>query len=73
MSPGLKVLPAILSQFTTLHPQTCVALSLSDSFVDIVEQDYDLAIRISGPPRDESTIWRKICKVPRVLGAAPST
>ena len=70
MSLGLMVLPTVLSQFATLHPQTHVALSLSDSFVDIVEEDYDLAIRISGPPTDKSTIWRKICKVPRVLVAA---
>jgi len=69
MSLGLKVLPAVLSQFATLHSQTHVALSLSDSFVDILEEDYDLAIRISGPPSDKSTIWRKICKVPRVLVA----
>jgi DNA-binding transcriptional LysR family regulator len=71
MSLGLKVLPAVLSQFATLHSQTHVALSLSDSFVDILEEDYDLAIRISGPPADKSTIWRKICKVSRVLVAAP--
>lgn len=71
MSLGLKVLPAVLSQFATLHPQTHVALNLSDSFIDIVEEDYDLAIRISGPPSDKSTIWRKICRVPRVLVAAP--
>jgi len=71
MSLGLKVLPAVLSQFATLHPQTTVALTLSDSFVDIVEDDYDLAIRISGPPSDKSTIWRKICRVPRLLVAAP--
>src|SRR5690606_34259358 len=71
MSLGLKVLPSVLSQFATLHPQIHVALSLSDGFVDIVEADYDLAIRISGPPGDKSTIWRKICPVPRVLVAAP--
>ena len=71
MSLGIRVLPAVLSQFAALYPQTHVALSLSDSFVDIVEEDYDLAIRISGPPGDRSTIWRKICKVPRVLAAAP--
>lgn len=70
VSLGLKLLPAILSQFATLHPQTRVALNLSDSFVDIVEEDYDLAIRISGPPTDKSTIWRKICRVPRVLVAS---
>ncbi|WP_299365081.1 LysR family transcriptional regulator [uncultured Paracoccus sp.] len=71
VSLGVQVLPAVLSQFATLYPQTHVALSLSDSFVDIVEEDYDLAIRISGPPEDKSTIWRKISPVPRVLVAAP--
>ncbi|WP_099826900.1 LysR family transcriptional regulator [Oceaniglobus indicus] len=71
MSLGLEVLPAVLSQFATLHPQTHVAVNLSDSFVDILEDDFDLAIRVSGPPDDKSTIWRKICLVPRVLvGAA---
>ncbi len=70
LSLGLKVLPAVLSQFARLHPQVHVAVTLSDSFVDIVEDDYDLAIRISGPPTDKSTIWRKICPVPRVLVAA---
>mgnify|MGYP001221504199 CR=1 FL=1 len=71
MSLGLKVLPRILSQFALVHPTTTVAVDLSDRFVDIVEEDYDLAIRISGPPTDKSTIWRKICLVPRVLVASP--
>ncbi|MEO6299145.1 MAG: LysR family transcriptional regulator [Paracoccaceae bacterium] len=72
MSLGLKVLPAVLSQFATVHPQTHVALTLSDGFVDIVDEDFDLAIRISGPPTDKSTVWRKICLVPRMLVAAPA-
>jgi DNA-binding transcriptional LysR family regulator len=71
MSLGLKVLPAVLSQFAAIHAETRVAVTLSDSFVDIVEDQYDLAIRISGPPSDKSTIWRKICKVPRLLVASP--
>lgn len=70
MSLGLEVLPTVLTQFATLHPQTRVAVTLSDSFVDIVEEDFDLAIRVSGPPTDKSTIWRKICPVPRVLVAS---
>jgi DNA-binding transcriptional LysR family regulator len=57
MSLGLKVLPAALSQFAAIHPQTRIALTLSDSFVDIVEDQYDLAIRISEPPSDKSTVW----------------
>lgn len=71
MSLGLKVLPPIVSQFALIHPNTHVAVDLSDRFVDIVEERYDLAIRISGPPTDKSTIWRKICRVPRVLVASP--
>ena len=70
LSLGVKVLPAVLSQFGALYPQTRVDVSLSDRFVDIVEEDFDLAIRISGPPSDKSTIWRKICRVPRVLVAS---
>lgn len=70
LSLGLEVLSTVLSQFAILHPHTHVAVHLSDSFVDIVEEDFDLAIRISGPPSDKSTIWRKICQVPRLLVAS---
>jgi len=72
MSLGLKLLPSVLSQFATIHPQTRVALTLSDSFVDIVEGSYDLAIRISRAPADKSTIWRKLARVPRKLVASPA-
>lgn len=51
MSLGLKVLPSVLSQFAILHPETHVSVNLSDGFIDIVDEDYDLAIRISGPRR----------------------
>lgn len=70
VSFGIQVLPEVLSRFATKYPQTDVALHLSDSFVDIVEEDYDLAIRISGPPGAKSTIWRKISPVTRVLVAS---
>ncbi|MDN5788163.1 LysR family transcriptional regulator [Pseudorhodobacter sp.] len=71
LSLGVKVLPTVLSQFGALHPQIHVDVSLSDRFVDIVEEGFDLAIRVSGPPSDKSTIWRKICRVPRLLVATP--
>ncbi len=64
MSLGMKVLPTVLSQFAIIHPRTSVAIELSDRFIDIVQENYDLAIRISGPPTDKSTIWRKIRPVP---------
>lgn len=72
MSLGMKVLPTVLSQFSIMHPRTSVAIELSDRFVDILQENYDLAIRISGPPTDKSTLWRKIRPVSRLLVAAPS-
>ncbi|MDS9469513.1 LysR family transcriptional regulator [Paracoccus sp. MBLB3053] len=72
LSLGSLVLPSVLSQFATIHPRTNVLVSLTDRLVDIVSEDLDLAIRISGAPSDKSTIWRKICRVPRLLVASPS-
>ena len=72
MSLGQRVLPAVLSQFAARHGGTHVSVVLSDRFIDIVGEDFDLAIRISGPPVDKSTVWRKLCDVPRLLVAAPS-
>ncbi|MEO4043493.1 LysR substrate-binding domain-containing protein [Hoeflea sp. CAU 1731] len=70
MSLGLKLLPPILSGFRTQYPRIELSVSLSDEFVDIVGADFDLAIRISEPPTDKSTIWRKICPVERILVTA---
>lgn len=70
-SLGVRLLPDVLSQFAILYPETRVALNLWDGMVDILEADFDLAVRVSGPPSDKSTIWRKICPVPRVIVAAP--
>lgn len=70
---GKTVLPPILSGFRELYPKMCFEISLSDGLIDIVDDDYDLAIRISSAPSDKFTIWRKIRPVPRILVAAPGT
>ena len=72
MSLGLQILPDVASGFRAKYPDTTLSLSLTDRFVDIVSDHIDLAIRISRAPRDKSTIWRKICRVRRVLVASPS-
>ncbi|MFK3777639.1 LysR family transcriptional regulator [Agrobacterium sp. NPDC089420] len=70
---GKRVLPPILSGFRELYPKMCFEISLSDGLVDIVDDDYDLAIRISSAPSDKFTIWRKIRAVPRIMVAAPDS
>ncbi|XUY29756.1 LysR family transcriptional regulator [Agrobacterium sp. rho-8.1] len=70
---GKTVLPPILSGFKERYPKMSFEISLSDGLVDIVDDDYDLAIRISSQPSDKFTIWRKIRLVPRILVAAPGS
>ncbi|MCM2452408.1 LysR family transcriptional regulator [Agrobacterium vitis] len=70
---GKAMLPPILSGFRTLYPKMSFEISLSDGLVNIVDDDYDLAIRISSQPSDKFTIWRKIHIVPRILVAAPAS
>lgn len=71
MSMGERLLPDVISQFRILHPNVRIALSLTDRLIDIVAEEVDLAIRISAPPKDKLTIWRKITKVQRLLVASP--
>ena len=72
LSLGLRFLPDAVSQFRILYSDLDLKLDLTDRLIDILSEDYDMALRISGPPSDKSTIWRKICVVPRVLVAHPS-
>ncbi|MBB4952001.1 DNA-binding transcriptional LysR family regulator [Agrobacterium vitis] len=71
MSLGQQILPDVASGFRVAYPDTAISLSLTDRFIDIVSDSVDLAIRISEAPKDKSTIWRKICRVRRVLVASP--
>jgi DNA-binding transcriptional LysR family regulator len=71
MSFGQRFLPTAISRFRILHQAVSVQLTLDDGFIDIMEGQFDLALRISAPPRDKSSIWRKLCLVPRVLVASP--
>lgn len=72
LSLGLRILPALVDRFRLAYPNIALDVKLTDALVDIVEERCDLAIRVSGPPSDKSTIWRKVCEVPRKAVAAPS-
>lgn len=71
LSFGLHSLAAPLTRFRSENPDIDLQVSLTDRFVDIVTDDLDMALRISGAPSDRSTIWRKIAPVPRSLIASP--
>ncbi|OXT02839.1 LysR family transcriptional regulator [Notoacmeibacter marinus] len=59
-----------LTAFMEAHPDLSINLALSDEFVDIVADGFDLAIRIAELP-DSSLVARRLADVERLLVAAP--
>ncbi|WP_411991897.1 LysR family transcriptional regulator [Agarivorans sp. DSG3-1] len=62
----MKILPSFMQK----HPQLKVELVLNDRYVDIVEEGFDLAIRI-GQLDDSNLIARKIASYQQILVASP--
>ena len=64
----MPLLPAFLSQY----PEVSVKLEITDRPVDLVEEEFDIAIRLSEQLENETLIARKLAPNRRVLVAAPS-
>jgi len=60
-----------LAAFLDAHPELTVELVLSDAFVDIVGEGFDVAVRIADL-QDSSLVARRLAANHRVLCAAPS-
>lgn len=59
-----------LARFLARYPDVAIDLAMSDSFVDLVEQGIDLALRV-GEITDQSLVARKIGMVRRLTVASP--
>jgi DNA-binding transcriptional LysR family regulator len=70
MSFGVLHLAPTLAAFLVRHPQMTVDLSLSDRFVDLIEEGFDIAIRI-GDLADTSLIARQLAPNRRLVCASP--
>ncbi|GAB5468965.1 MAG: LysR family transcriptional regulator [Rhodospirillales bacterium] len=67
---GSTHLASALAPFLLDHPAVEVDLRLSDALVPLVEEGFDLAIRI-GVLRDSTLVARKLADMPLVVCAAP--
>lgn len=65
-----RLLKEPLTSFVSHHPDINLHVELSDRFVDLVGEGFDLAIRI-GHLEDSSLIARRLADVPMVLVGAP--
>jgi DNA-binding transcriptional LysR family regulator len=71
VSCGMRFLGPVIADYLVAYPDVSVELSLDDRYVDLVEQRFDLAIRI-GHLADSSLIARKLGSVGSVLCASPA-
>ncbi|WP_310619474.1 LysR family transcriptional regulator [Flexibacterium corallicola] len=71
ISFGQRFLPDILYQFQCTYPEVELQVDMTDRFVDLQRENYDMALRISGPPAGVSNIWRKILGISHCLVASP--
>lgn len=71
VSYGVRCLAPWWGRFMALHPQVQLDVTLSDRFVDLVEEGFDLAVRI-GRLGDSSLVSRRLGTTRLVLCAAPS-
>lgn len=68
---GVRYLAAAVAGFGALYPGVRVELVLNDRLVDLVDEGYDLAIRI-GRLADSSLIARRLAPCRMVVCAAPA-
>jgi DNA-binding transcriptional LysR family regulator len=66
----LHVAPAVTA-FLARFPELRIDMRLDDRRVDLVEEGFDVALRI-GELRDSSLVARRLCGCPRVVCATPA-
>jgi DNA-binding transcriptional LysR family regulator len=70
MSFGTLYLGPAIAEFLQHYPDLHVELSLSDRFIDPIDEGFDVTIRIAQPPESPSLIVHELCRVPVILCAA---
>lgn len=65
---GIEVLPPMLGRLRQQHPGLIVELALSNALANLMEQEVDVAVRMS-PPRQEALVAKKVASIPLGLFA----
>src|ERR1017187_8186597 len=71
VSFGLMHLTPLWAEFMTLHPKVTLDVTLSDRVVDLVDEGYDLAVRIARLA-SSSLISRQLSSTRMILCASPT-
>lgn len=64
-------LSRLIAQFLAAYPNISVTLTLSDRYVDLVDEGFDIAIRLTSKPID-TVVARRLATIDYVVCAAPA-
>ena len=70
LSFGFREVAPRMAQFSQAHPALVIDMGLNDRVVDLIEEGWDIAIRI-GRMRSSSMIARKLARCRLVVAASP--
>lgn len=71
VSFGIRHLASLWAEFMQAHPRVSLDVQLADRIIDLVEEGFDLAVRIARLP-DSSLVSRQLASTRLVLCASPS-
>lgn len=71
VSFGVREIAPLMAEFTRLHPALAVDLGLNDRVVDLVEEGWDVAVRI-GRIQDQTMIARKLARCRILVAGSPA-
>lgn len=70
VSFGIRHLAPLWREFMQVHPRVTLDVQLADRIMDLVDEGFDLAVRIARLP-DSSLVSRKLASTRLVLSASP--
>ena len=71
MSFGTMYLATAIAQFMNRYPDIQVQLTLNDRFIDLIEEGFDITLRIAELKTDEALVVKPLASIHRVICAAP--
>ena len=72
MSFGTMHLAKAIAHFMHQYPDIQVQLTLNDRFIDLIEEGFDVTLRIAEMKKEDALTTHAIAPIPRVICAAPS-
>jgi DNA-binding transcriptional LysR family regulator len=71
MSFGTMQLAPAIAHFMARYPDIQVQLTLNDRFIDLIEEGFDVTLRIAELTADESLTFQPLAPIERVICASP--